>query len=392
LIISPTGTILIQSSSLYKWGGTDLDDIPFLIKITFGDLTGGLDDVTKALHSVDATADLMALRNPESITGQLTLILHKGSAAARAFDEAQIKHARRELLFIPTSDEGRIARVKRALSDAGIAVDMEIPLNVEPKAHALGVSKLAEAREVCHKLGVLEGLPAAPETGLTTPVMPDGTHVMPDIPQPEPATVEGYIRRGVMRDSKGDLSGAIADFDSALRLNPESAEAFANRGYTRENLADLAGAVDDFSEAIRLKPEYAGVYGNRGGARMQLGDLVGSIEDFSKAIQLNPKDVLGFINRGGARAKLGDLAGAIEDFSEAIRLNPQTAIGYFNRGHTKQDQGDLTGAIADYDEAIRLNPDFFQAYAKRATVRAKLGDNAGAETDFQKYRELAGRK
>ena len=335
-----------------------MDVIPFLITITFGDLTGSLDDVTKAFASVDAKADYILAKNPEVLTGHMAFLMRKGAAAARALDEAQIKHARRELLLIPVSDEAGLARVRQALGDAGIAVDLEFHLKSEPQAYALGVNQLNEAREICRKLGVLEGLPAAPTTGLSTPVMPDGTHVMPDTPQPEPTTAEGFVRRGVMRGSRGDPVGAIADFDRALQLDPESAEAF----------------------------------GNRGDARLKLGDLTGALADYGQAIRFNPKDVIGYTNRATVRAKLGDPAGAIEDLNEAIRLNPQFAIGYFNRGHTKQDQGDLAGAIEDYNEAIRLNPKFVEAYVNRGNVRAQLGDRAGAEADLQIYRELSGKK
>jgi tetratricopeptide (TPR) repeat protein len=369
-----------------------MDTVPFLITITFGDLTGGLDDVNTALASVDAKSDIILIKNPEALTGLIAHVIRNGAVAARALDAANIRHTRRELLFVPGDDEAALGRLKQALFDAGVTVNLEFHLTVEPQAYALGVDRLAQAREVYRKLGVLEGKSAAPTTGLSTPVMADGTHVMPDTPQPEPTTVDGYIRRGTMRGSRGDPEGSMADFDSALRLDPKSADAFAGRGYTRENLADLAGAVDDYSEAIRLKPEFVGVYGNRGDARLKMGDLAGALADYDHVIQLDPKSVICYTNRGNVRARMGDLAGAIEDISEAIRLNPKFAIGYFNRGKMKQDQGDLAGAIDDYDEAIRLEPEFVGAYANRGHMRAQLGDEVGAEADFQKHLELLGKK
>ena len=53
---------------------------------------------------------------------------------------------------------------------------------------------------------------------------------------------------------KQEYDRAIADYDEAIRLNPEVATAFNNRGnaYADKHLYDRA--IADYDEAIRLNP------------------------------------------------------------------------------------------------------------------------------------------
>ena len=83
---------------------------------------------------------------------------------------------------------------------------------------------------------------------------------------------------------------AIADFNKAIRLNPQDANSYAQRGliYRRKN--DHDRAISDFSEAIRLKPNDANVLRMRGGSSGKKGEHDRMIADLSEVIRLNPKD------------------------------------------------------------------------------------------------------
>ncbi len=191
-----------------------------------------------------------------------------------------------------------------------------------------------------------------------------------------------YFNRGNAKGNLEDNQGAITDFNEAIRLNSNDAYTYNNRGNAKAKLGDYQGAITDFSEAIRLNPNLIYPYRGLGKVKAELGDNQGAITDFNKAILLNPNDAYIYINRGSAKAQLGDKQGAIVDYNEAIRLNPNDASAYFNRGNAKFDLGDKQGAIVDYNEVIRLNPNDANAYNNRGNAKSDLGDKEGAIPDY----------
>jgi formylglycine-generating enzyme required for sulfatase activity/Flp pilus assembly protein TadD len=194
--------------------------------------------------------------------------------------------------------------------------------------------------------------------------------------------------RGVEKDSKGDLNGAIAEYNKAIELDPKYALAYYNRGVAKEKKGDLDGAIADYDKAIELDPNSADAYSNRGSIRDDRGDLDGAILDYNKAIELDPKYKEAYINRGVARYKKDDLDGAIADCNRAIEIDPNSADAYNNRGAAKEKKGDLDGAIADYTRVIEINPKYARAYNNRGIAKEKKGHKKGAEADFGKAREL----
>jgi len=55
----------------------------------------------------------------------------------------------------------------------------------------------------------------------------------------DPLTAVAYTNRGLARYRKGDVEGALADWDLAIRINPRSAEAYLNRGAGKLSLEIL---------------------------------------------------------------------------------------------------------------------------------------------------------
>jgi Flp pilus assembly protein TadD len=54
--------------------------------------------------------------------------------------------------------------------------------------------------------------------------------------------------------AKGDLSGAMADFNQALKVDPRNAEAYVNRGLLLWQEGMKADAERDFARSIKVKP------------------------------------------------------------------------------------------------------------------------------------------
>ena len=99
-----------------------------------------------------------------------------------------------------------------------------------------------------------------------------------------------YTNRGNAYRDKRDLDHAIADYNEAIRLDPEHIMAFNNRGVTYSYKGDLDRALADYNEAIRINPKFAMAFGNRGSAYSDKGDLDRAIrsEEHTSELQSRP--------------------------------------------------------------------------------------------------------
>jgi len=105
----------------------------------------------------------------------------------------------------------------------------------------------------------------------------------------QPKTAGKFFDRGLARQNQQQSQAAIADYDQAIKLNPDYADAYYNRGNARTALGDQQAAIADYSQAIKFKLDFAYAYHGRGNARAATGDKPGAIADFQKAADLYQK-------------------------------------------------------------------------------------------------------
>ena len=222
--------------------------------------------------------------------------------------------------------------------------------------------------------------------------------------------------RGAARAALGDYDKAIADFDAAIRLNPETAINYLDRGLAKEVLGEKSAAKADFEKATQINGDLAEDYYKDGRGKNDGGAYEAAMVSFDKAIRLNPKYAPVYSNRAISQNDLGrrelrrknsekakhHLRGAIVDCTEAIRLSPKYTAAYNNRGLAKYRLGQsetdcgnsqeaekhYQAAIADLDKAIQLNPKHIKAHRNRGYVKEKLGQQEAAEADFEKAKAL----
>ena len=140
--------------------------------------------------------------------------------------------------------------------------------------------------------------------------------------------IRPYRCRGSAYDSKKDWDKAIADYTSAIRLDPKDAQTYYNRGIAYDGRHDSTS-----QSAITARPP-------------------SSIQSGRPAHQ--PRLCPG---RKG-RARQGDCRLYL-----AIRLDAKDPLTFLDRGLAYESKREHDKAIADYSAAIRLDPKYTDAYA-----------------------------
>lgn len=192
----------------------------------------------------------------------------------------------------------------------------------------------------------------------------------------DPNDLDVLIDRGDLYAKLDQLPQAFADYNEAIRLDPTDIHFF----YTRGGLYYVLGespqlALADFNEALRLDPHTqdacsAIIFTSRGDVYADLNQPQQALADYNEAIRLNPNSADAFIRCGVLyRGQLKQPQWALENFNQAIRLEPANALAFYNRGnlyqyHLKQPQQ----ALADYNEAIRLDPTVAAAFYNRGDL------------------------
>ena len=189
-------------------------------------------------------------------------------------------------------------------------------------------------------------------------------------PPPSPAA-------GSSPETSGQSATAAAKPSSAASAAEESDEDLVNRGIEKGKNGDLDGAIADFDRAIKLNPKDDAPYYNRAQARRLKKDTPGAIADYTRAIELGSTNPAAYNNRGNARAEKNDRDGAIADYTRAIELKPGYARAYYNRAVTKEAKGDKTGAEADFKTAEKLDPELA---SEESAADSKDNHPSGATT------------
>ena len=244
-------------------------------------------------------------------------------------------------------------------------------------------------------------------------------------PSDAPTDAAGFMRRGMAYASRHEYPQAIADLTRACDLDPPNADCRYQRGLAYWRSAQPDPALADFNSAIHLQPNDFEVYLARAelelprqpeGAESDLdavdrlappevdlrlalarlyataGEYAGAVHQYDLWIEYHAHDTrtpYALSYRCGSEAAANvDLDRALEDCNQALDLLPkaaapaESAVAVSNRGLVYLRQGKLDSALADFDAALRLRPEFPLARYARGVVELKKGLKTEGQADL----------
>ncbi|WP_255950126.1 tetratricopeptide repeat protein [Streptomyces odontomachi] len=220
-------------------------------------------------------------------------------------------------------------------------------------------------------------------------------------PELEPAgRALGYAVRAREHRFATRYDDALADYTSALTLDPDLARVHFGRGETYRLMGRHEEAVSHFDRAIEHDPDDDMALRFRGYSQYHLNRYAEALADFTRALEIDPQDVwadtqramaLRSLNRNdqalaeldrildnepehnwilGERAETYRLMEryeeALADFNRALEVDPEYEWALGSRGQLHRQMERYEAALADFDRALEINPDYVWALGQRA--------------------------
>lgn len=155
--------------------------------------------------------------------------------------------------------------------------------------------------------------------------------------QNDPEDFGAHYNLAAILRMKGDLPGAVAEFEKAVRLQPE--DPIANNALGGMLLASgrIEEAIAHLNAALKGRPDYFDAHYNLGNALATRGDYTGALAQFREAVRLNPEDAGAEANLGSALAETGNLKEARLHFERALQIDPKNEIARENLEQLNRD-------------------------------------------------------
>ncbi len=165
---------------------------------------------------------------------------------------------------------------------------------------------------------------------------------------------DNYFEKGLQLMESGDFEGAIALFDSAIKLGlGDIAGIHVCRGEALAALGRMDAAIESISAALTIEPYLAAAYLARGNIRNEQREFDLAINDYTMAIHIEPDFDEAYYRRALAYEERKRYADAEADLTRTLDLNPKALGAYEARGRMRAAQFKFDDAIADLSFYLR---------------------------------------
>ena len=172
--------------------------------------------------------------------------------------------------------------------------------------------------------------------------------------------------------AKEKFAAGLADFDQAIRLDPENVDYYVQRGVAYHALGQLDAALEDFEQALAWDPNYAQALTGQGWVFFQKAD------DLSKqAVQTEDKAAQAELKAASQEA----FGLALESFQEAARHDADSPEIWLAVGYAHYRLGEYEATLTAWERATKLAPDDPVMFISRGTAHWLLAKGSRCRSD-----------
>lgn len=197
--------------------------------------------------------------------------------------------------------------------------------------------------------------------------------------------VHERFRIGLDDVARGDWSGALAEFDRIVALQPAEprlSTAYYDAGIALVNLRKYPAAAASFEAAIKLDPDFLAARSNLVTVHLLNDDLPAARKAADELIARAPSSARGLYLRGLTALRSGDAQVALRDFGALLAHDPAYATAHYDLALAEIKLGRIDDAERELRAALALAPTYARARFALGTVLLRAGKRDEARAAF----------
>lgn len=141
--------------------------------------------------------------------------------------------------------------------------------------------------------------------------------------------IDAYTGEAYIFLQQNQFMPAYTLFTIAINKKPnQTADVYFARGFCLQNVSAWHQAIADYQTAISLNPKMSDAYLNMANCYRVMQDYVSAEASYTEALKLNPNNSTIYYARGFLWQDKGDTAKACSDWSTAAKMGNQYAASY----------------------------------------------------------------
>jgi tetratricopeptide (TPR) repeat protein len=198
------------------------------------------------------------------------------------------------------------------------------------------------------------------------------------------ANVENLYQEAKEAQARGDQAGAIAKYQSILKVAPHLGAAYNNLGLLYFQQRDFQHAADVLEKGLRVDPKMASASALLGISLYELGKYPDARPRLEAALRSNPKDDNAELFLANDLIKLGDLQAAAAHLQNLSRRKPQDQETWYLLGKTYMQLSEQA-----LSKMNAIDPNSVLAHEMSGEIMESMKNYDGAVLEYKKAVEMA---
>lgn len=204
-----------------------------------------------------------------------------------------------------------------------------------------------------------------------------------------PGDAEVHFLLGAANAKIGQTQKALAEYQTAVELDPKLDKAWQQIGFVLLNRSDWKGAENAFLRALETAPNSGPTLDGLAQTYLISQQSDKAEQAYQRLLQIEPENVQAIYNLGQLILARKDFATAQGYFQKAIQINPNYAEAHNNLGGIYLEQGKVDASIMENEKAVQIKPMLPQAHYSLFLAYEQKQDFRTAGQHLQKYLELS---